>query len=53
MKAEQMKEEMVDEIENMTDNDRLQAEYNHFFGKQETIDDIERATAEASDETDS
>ena len=30
--AEQMKAEMVDEIQEMTDNSRLEDEYNHFYG---------------------
>ena len=30
--AEVMKAEMIDEIDGMTDNSRLEDEYNHFFG---------------------
>lgn len=38
MTAEQMKTEMIEEISGMIDNVRLADEYNHFFGKSETID---------------
>jgi len=39
MKAEQMKEEMITEIQEMTDYDRLEEEYNSFFGTDEEIDE--------------
>ena len=35
MMAEQMKKDMVLEIESMTDNNRLEDEYNHFFGNED------------------
>ncbi len=37
MQASQMKAEMVTEIEAMTDDARLEDEYNHFFGN-ESVD---------------
>ena len=39
MKAAEAKKMMVDEIECMTDTARLENEYNHFFGTEETIED--------------
>ena len=30
--VEEMKSEMIDEIQGITDNSRLEDEYNHFYG---------------------
>lgn len=34
---EEMKKEIIDEVSEMTDDDRLVAEYNSFFGTDETL----------------
>lgn len=39
--AEVMKHEMIEEIEIMDDNVRLEDEYNHFFGTDVTVVDEE------------